>query len=94
MKFTSHTLPEFRDLFKELPQEVQEVAREAYRRFESDPYSPSLRFKHLDNPKLCSVHVKYDYRAVGRVKGNHIYWAWIGTKPDFERKFPKKRKKK
>jgi len=56
----------FRRAFAELPDEVKERAREAYRLFRDNPDHPSLRFKrvHPTDP-LYSVHIGLGYRAVG-----------------------------
>lgn len=47
----SRTTIEFRKLFANLPKQVQEQTRAAYRQFKEDPSYPSLRFKKV-HPEL------------------------------------------
>lgn len=47
----SRTTSQFRKMFADLPEQVQEQAREAYRQFKQDPNYPSLRFKKV-HPQL------------------------------------------
>lgn len=44
----SHTTRQFRELFAELPREVQERARKAYRLWRDIPSHPGLNFKLVD----------------------------------------------
>ncbi|MEO0844747.1 MAG: hypothetical protein AAF063_38695 [Cyanobacteria bacterium J06643_5] len=74
----SYTTSKFRKMFVDLPQQVQEQAREAYRQFKEDPNYPSLRFKKV-HPQLpiYSARVNRDYRVVGQLDENTIIWFWI-----------------
>ena len=76
----------FRRAFAELPDEMKERAREAYRLFRDNPYHPSLRFKrvHPTDP-IYSVRIGLGYRAVGALEGDTIYWYWIGGHADYDR---------
>jgi len=47
----SRTTAEFRKFFANLPKQVQEQTREAYRQFKENPSYPSLRFKKV-HPEL------------------------------------------
>lgn len=79
--------PKFRRDFDRLPEEVREIAREAYRRFAANPAHPGLRFKrlHSDLP-LWSVRINDSYRAVGvRKTDNEIIWFFIGTHAEYDR---------
>lgn len=79
--------PEFRRLFAQLPQKIQERARAAYRRFIENPAHPSLSFKRV-HPKfpLWSVRVTDNYRAVGvRKSADEIIWFFIGTHAEYDR---------
>ncbi len=75
----------FREAFAALPQSVQDQARAAYRRFQADPYHPSLRFRqvHTTEP-MYSVRVGLHYRAPGLREGETIYWFWIGSHADYD----------
>jgi hypothetical protein len=75
----------FRRAFADLPDEVKEHARDAYRRFRDNPDHPSLRFKrvHPTDP-IYSVRIGRGYRAVGAMEGDTIYWYWIGSHADYD----------
>lgn len=69
----SRLTPRFRRAFAELPDEVKERARDAYRLFRDNPYHPSLRFKqvHPIDP-VYSVRIGLGYRAAGIREGHTI----------------------
>ncbi len=64
---TSKTTHRFREAYGRLPEHVRRRAREAYRRFKSDPTHPSLRFKkvHATEP-IYAARVGLGYRAHAR----------------------------
>jgi hypothetical protein len=69
----------FRKAFENLPEQVQEQAREAYRQFKRNPFHPSLHFKQVHPSKpIYSVRINVDYRAVGIRDGDEVVWFWIG----------------
>ncbi len=76
----------FRRAFVELPDDVKDQARDAYRLFRDNPFHPSLRFKqvHPTYP-VYSVRIGLGYRAVGIRAGDTIYWYWIGSHADYTR---------
>ncbi len=45
---------------------------------------PSLHFKEM-GPKVWSVRLNRDYRALARRDGQTYYWFWIGHHQDYER---------
>lgn len=69
----SRTTTEFRRLFADLPEQVQQQTRGAYRQFKEDPSHPSLRFKkvHPDLP-IYSAPITKNYRAVGQLDGDTV----------------------
>ncbi|MGI9061536.1 MAG: hypothetical protein ACR2H5_23490 [Ktedonobacteraceae bacterium] len=76
---------EFRELFAQLPNDVQKQAISAYRIFKENPYHPSLHFKCINKAKSWySVRVNKNYRAIGTWKGDTIYWYFIGTHTDYD----------
>lgn len=82
---TSRLHASFRKDFAELPAEIQQRARAAYRRFQADPTHPALRFKRLHNDcPLWSVRITDSYRAVGLRNGDEIVWFFIGSHADYE----------
>ena len=83
---TSRITRRFRRAFAELPDDVKEQARDAYRLFRGNPYHPSLRFKQVHPiAPIYSVRIGLGYRAVGIREGDTIDWYWIGSHADYNR---------
>ncbi|AFZ57971.1 hypothetical protein H6G54_24390 [Anabaena cylindrica FACHB-243] len=82
----SRTTIQFRKLFADLPEQVQEQTRSAYRQFTKDPTHPSLRFKkvHPDLP-IYSARISKNYRAVGQLDGDTIIWFWVGSHAEYDK---------
>ncbi len=82
----SRTTAQFRKLFADLPEQVQEQTRAAYRQFKENPNHPSLRFKKV-HPELpiYSARVSKNYRAVGQLDEGTIIWFWIGSHSEYDR---------
>nr|WP_275994400.1 hypothetical protein [Argonema antarcticum] len=72
-------------MFAELPEQVQEQTREAYRQFKQDPSYPSLRFKKV-HPKLpiYSARINRDYRVVGQLDEDTVIWFWVGSHAEYD----------
>jgi mRNA-degrading endonuclease RelE of RelBE toxin-antitoxin system len=82
----SRTNARFRKALADLPAEVQEQARQAYRKFRENPWHPSLRFKqvHATLP-IYSARVGLHYRAVGeRQDDDTVVWFWIGSHAEYD----------
>ncbi|MEH2039266.1 ParE family toxin-like protein [Nostoc sp.] len=59
----------------ELPASVQEQAAKAYALWRSDPYHNSLQFKRVSQRQpIYSARVSLDYRVLGLLQDDHIYW--------------------
>lgn len=54
-----------------------------YRLWRKNPGHPSLHFKKTG--KIWSVRVDDQYRALGDLRGDTLYWFWIGSHDDYER---------
>jgi hypothetical protein len=82
---TSKTTHQFRDAYGRLPEHARRRAREAYRRFKSDPSHQSLRFKkvHATDP-IYAARVGLGYRALAVLDGDVAVWFWIGTHADYD----------
>ncbi|PSB11291.1 hypothetical protein C7B76_23425 [filamentous cyanobacterium CCP2] len=82
----SRTTAEFRELFANLPKQVQDQTRAAYRQFKRDPSYPSLRFKkvHPTIP-IYSARISRNYRAVGQLEGDTVIWFWVGSHAEYDR---------
>lgn len=82
----SRTTKSFRKQLAALPRHVQEQAEEAYQRWQEDPSYNSLRFKQVHPSKpVYSVRISRDYRALGLLKGDTVYWYWIGNHADYDK---------
>jgi mRNA-degrading endonuclease RelE of RelBE toxin-antitoxin system len=82
----SRTTAEFRKSFANLPKQVQDQTREAYRQFKENPSYPSLRFKKV-HPELpiYSARISNNYRAVGQLDGDTVIWFWVGSHAEYDR---------
>jgi hypothetical protein len=75
----------FRKLLSELPLSVQEQVAKAYAFWKEDPYHPSLQFKRVSlRQPIYSVRVSLNYRVLGLLESNHMYWYWIGTHDQYD----------
>ncbi len=75
----------FRQALNTLPIAVQEQAQKAYILWMQDSYHPSLQFKRVQpKPPIYSVRISLNYRALGLLDGERIYWYWIGTHDEYE----------
>jgi mRNA-degrading endonuclease RelE of RelBE toxin-antitoxin system len=77
--------PQFRQMFGNLPKQIQEQTRRAYHQFKQNPNYPSLRFKKV-HPKLpiYSVRINRDYRVVGQLDEDTVIWFWVGSHAEYE----------
>ncbi|YAF95187.1 MAG: type II toxin-antitoxin system RelE/ParE family toxin [Nodularia sp. CChRGM 3473] len=81
----SYTTAQFRKAFADLPEQVQEQTRKAYRQFKSDPNYPSLHFKKI-HPTLpiYSARISKSYRAIGQIDEDTIIWFWVGSHAEYD----------
>jgi len=86
---TSRGSADFWLLHKKLPPHIKSAARDAYKKFKQNPAHPSLRLERLrKDPRLWSVRVTRDFRAVARRYENDVWlWFWIGNHAEFDREF-------
>jgi mRNA-degrading endonuclease RelE of RelBE toxin-antitoxin system len=75
----------FRKKLEELPTSVQDQAAKTYALWCSDPYHNSLQFKRVSQRQpIYSARVSLNYRVVGLLEDDHIYWFWIGTHAEYD----------
>jgi mRNA-degrading endonuclease RelE of RelBE toxin-antitoxin system len=75
----------FRKKLDELPASVREQTAKAYALWRSDPYHNSLQFKRVSQRQpIYSVRVSLDYRVLGLLEDDRIYWFWIGTHAKYD----------
>jgi mRNA-degrading endonuclease RelE of RelBE toxin-antitoxin system len=82
----SRITSQFRQRFGDLPEQVQEQTREAYRLFKQNPSHPSLHFKKV-HPELpiYSARISKSYRAVGQLDGETVIWFWVGSHAEYNK---------
>jgi hypothetical protein len=82
----SATTPGFWRLYRLLPVEERERAREAYRLWRANPAHNSLHFKCVNRKHaIYSVRVGLGYRALGMRDGHTVTWYWVGTHGEYDR---------
>ncbi|MBW4465459.1 MAG: hypothetical protein KME07_08460 [Pegethrix bostrychoides GSE-TBD4-15B] len=75
----------FRKRLGDLPASVQEQANKAYTLWQEDPYHPSLQFKRVSQKQpIYSARVSINYRVLGLLEADHIYWYWIGSHNEYD----------
>jgi hypothetical protein len=77
-----HASPDFWKLFNELPEDIQDLARENYALLKSDPHHPSLHFKKVAG--YWSVRVGRRYRALATEVDDGLLWGWIGSHATYD----------
>ncbi len=71
-------------MYQALPLDVRYLADKSFALLKSDPRHPSLHFKKLG--QLWSVRVGNHYRALGTEVESGIYWIWIGTHAEYDKR--------
>ena len=79
----SSTKKSFRRRFKQLPPEIQELARKNFKLWLRDSQHPYLHFKKVG--KFWSVRIGLNYRALATVIGERVDWFWISPHDEYER---------
>lgn len=75
----------FRKQLHQLPASVQEQAAKAYALWREDPYHNSLQFKRVSQRQpIYSARVSSNYRVLGLLESDHIYWFWIGVHDEYD----------
>jgi len=74
--------PGFWQLFYQLPQEVQDLARKNYELLKADSHHPSLHFKKVGD--YWSVRVGRGYRALATEVDDGLLWGWIGSHAEYD----------
>jgi hypothetical protein len=78
--------PAILGLLKNLPADIREDAKRAYRIFQKNPGHPGLHFKKLEGEDhIYSARIGLEYRALAVLKGNRAVWYWIGGHAEYDR---------
>jgi hypothetical protein len=75
--------PEFWFHYRQLPDEIRELADSCFQLLRSDPRHPSLRFKRVGNYWSARVGLRYWALAKERTEG--LVWFWIGSHDEYQR---------
>jgi hypothetical protein len=80
----SSTSHRFWQAYRQLPAPIRGEARKTYRLWVHNPRLPSLHFKKVG--KVWSIRIgNTGYRALADLRGDAVYWFWIGTHDEYER---------
>ena len=83
---THYALPRFWQRYRQLPEEVQQLADKNFAVLQADPQHPSLYFKRVGRKKqLWSVRIGSHYRALAVEKPEGLVWFWIGAHAEYDR---------
>ncbi len=81
----SRTTKRFRKAFNNLPKDVKNSAKNAFKKWMQNPELGSLRFKKIHSSKqIYSVRVGRGWRALGIKEGDVMIWFWIGSYADYD----------
>ena len=81
----SQLTEDFIACFRELPDEVRQLARRNYQRWRENPQHPSLAFRRVHNTEpIHSVRIGIGWRALGLLDGDTITWFWIGSHAEYD----------
>jgi hypothetical protein len=75
--------PDFWYCYRQLPDEIRELADKNFALLRQNPAHPSLRFKKIE--AYWSVRVGLHYRALARNRAEGLVWFWIGHHSEYER---------
>jgi hypothetical protein len=75
--------PGFWNCYRQLPDEIRDLADKNFAILQNDPRHASLRLKKIGD--LWSVRVGLHYRALARERPEGFVWFWIGNHEDYDR---------
>ncbi len=80
------TLPCFWRCYRQLPENVRELADKNHKLLVADSQHPSLQLKKVGSTKqLWSVRVGMHHRALGLDKPEGIVWFWMGPHAEYDK---------
>jgi len=75
--------PEFWFHYRQLPDEIRDLADRCFETLRADSRHPSLRLKKVGT--FWSVRVGLYYRALARDRAEGLAWFWIGPHERYDR---------
>jgi hypothetical protein len=79
----SRAISQFWERYKDLPPDIQVLAKKQYRLWKDNSYHPSVRFKKIGG--YWSARVNDDYRALAVMDKETVIWFWIGSHQEYDR---------
>ena len=73
--------PDFWYSYRQLPNEIQNLADRCYEILQQDPRYPSLHLKKVG--RFWSVRIGLHYRALAIEENSDIVWFWIGSHAEY-----------
>ena len=78
-----HANSDFWFCYRNLPEDIQQLADKAYSLLRSNPRHPSLQFKKVGD--LWSARINLNYRALAVKTSDGYVWFWLGTHKEYEK---------
>ncbi len=75
--------PGFWYLYRQLNDEIRQLADKNFDLLRTDPHHRSLRLKRIGD--FWSARVGLHYRALARQRDEGLVWFWIGHHSEYER---------
>lgn len=93
LSYRSITTKTFKKLLSELPEAVQEEAREGFKRWKTDPAQVGWKKLAGMTAEVYSVEIGRRYRAIGVLsKENHaVVWTFVGSHETYNNFISKRR---
>src|SRR5881392_3320045 len=68
--------------YRQLPDEVRELADKNFALLKQDPHHPSLRLKKVG--RFWSARVGLNYRVLAHERREGLVWFWIGNHAEYD----------
>jgi hypothetical protein len=81
---THYASPDFWELFGNLPESIQRLAKRCFELLKRNPEHPSLHFKKIG--PYWSVRIGRHYRALRKPVAGGILWGWIGSHAEYDKR--------
>jgi|GEM_PF-118225 len=81
----SQTTLSFWQYYWDLPQEIRQRARQAYKLWRDNQPVQAFSKRVIESQPIYSVRIGLGYRALGLLKGDTVAWFWIGPHHEYER---------
>ena len=75
--------PRFWQCYRQLPDDIRDLADKAFETLKIDPQYPSLHFKKAG--RFWSARIGIHYRALAVEDGDDLVWFWIGHHSEYDR---------